>query len=142
MDEQELLELSREALRKGRQIPAAEQLQRLIDKGVIDERGRVLLWDFDLAVVAVKPNGCGVIEEFRCVKPDRNNPGASTINVNRESLKRAIEEGRRVVTAVLNPKQNRWKEGPEVHVTPQGYLRTDATEECEDDLGTLPEVRT
>lgn len=52
MNEQELLNKSREALRKGRQIPAAERLQRLIDKGIIDERGQVKLWDADLGVIA------------------------------------------------------------------------------------------
>jgi predicted secreted protein len=67
-------------------------------------------------------------------------PGATQIDVHRDSLVRYIgEENKRVVTAYLDEKQNRWKEDAEVHLTSRGYLRKDANDIDEDNLGTLPE---
>jgi hypothetical protein len=81
------------------------------------------------------------IQHFRCLKPVLGMPGAAEIYVRRESLAKYIgEENKRVVTAYLDEKQNRWKEGEEVHLTSRGYLRTDANDIEEDDLGDLPEI--
>jgi hypothetical protein len=141
MHEQELIRKSYEALERDRQLPAKQQLQRLIDSGVIDERGRVLLWDFFLGVIAVKWDSSRKrILHFRCLKPLPGMPGATQIDVHRDSLVRYIgEENKRVVTAYLDEKQNRWKEDAEVHLTSRGYLRKDANDIDEDNLGTLPE---
>ena len=140
MTEQELLKKSSEALARARQRPAKEQLQQLIDRGVIDEQGRVQLWVAFLAVIAVKPGSNGTtLEYFRCLKPTLGMPGMAEIDVSRESLASCVREEKRVITAYLDEKQNRWKEGQEIRLTSKGYLRTDDNNEIEEDsLGTLP----
>jgi hypothetical protein len=47
-----------------------------------------------------------------------------------------------VVTGYLNEKQNRWKEAEVIHLTPQGYLRTDESELEQDHFGGLPGFQT
>ena len=143
MNEQDLASRARAVLERTRQSPADEQLQRLIDAGVIDEQGQVLLWDFDLGVIAVKPNGDGkTIDYFRCLKPHRNHPGAGEVDVSRETLLSYLTESKRVVTAYLNEEQQRWKENADVRLTADGYLRTDANDAEQDDLGELPTFST
>ncbi len=143
MTEQDLLKKSYEALERARQRPAKEQLQRLIDQGVIDERGKVQLWDAFLAVIAVKRGTNGTsLEYFRCLKPAFGMPGMAEVDVSRESLASCVREKKRVITAYLDERQKRWKEGEEVHLTSKGYLRTDANEIEKDYLGALPQFAT
>jgi hypothetical protein len=148
MNEQDLLRKSQEILNNARQLPAKERLRRLVEKGVVDSQGNVMLgepscWNAALAVVAVKHNG-RQIEHFRCLKPAFGIAGAAQIDVRRESLVHYIEtEKKRVITAFVDQHQNRWKEGPEVHllqVDSQKYLRTDPDQVPEDNLGELPEI--
>ena len=143
MNKQELVNKSYEVLERAKQQPAKEQLQRLIDKGVIDEHGQVQLWAAFLAVIAVKPGSNGkLLESFRCLKPALGMPGAAEIDVSRELLAKYVQENNRVITAFLDDKQNRWKEGAEIHLTCKGYLRTDANDNEEDNLGDLPQFTT
>ncbi len=143
MNKQDLVNKSHEMLEKARQRPAKEQLQRLIDKGIIDEYGQVQLWDAFLAVIAVKPDcNSKLIEHFRCLKPAFGMPGAAEIDVSRESLAQYVREEKRVITAHLDEKQNRWKEGEEIHLTSSGYLRANADDDEEDNLGNLPTFST
>ncbi len=143
MTEQDLLKKSYEALAKARRRPPKEQLQQLIDQGVIDERGNVQSWDAFLAVIAVKSGSNGtLLDYFRCLKPAFGMPGTAEIDVSRESLANYVRENKRVITAYLDERQNRWKEGQGVHLTSKGYLRTDANEIEEDFLGTLPQFAT
>jgi hypothetical protein len=143
MTEQDLLRKSYEALERARRRPSKEQLQQLIDQGVIDEQGKVQLWDAFLAVTAVKPGSDGKsLEYFRCLKPAFGMPGMAEIDVSRESLASYVREQKRVITAYLDKRQERWKEGEEVHLTSKGYLRTDANEIEEDNLGALPPFAT
>lgn len=146
MTEQELIDKAYEALKRSSQRPAKEQIQDLIDIGLIDEQGKVRddvrFWHAYLAVVAVKPGSNGKqIEYFRCLKPAFGLPGTATIDVRRESLANYVRDGKRIITAFEHEKLG-WKEGEEVHLTSQGYLRTDANETDEDNLGDLPEFRT
>jgi hypothetical protein len=142
MNKDELVRKSYEALARAAKRPAKEQLQRLIAKGVIDEQGNVLLWNAFLYVVAVKPGTNGGVPSFHCVKPLVNNPGATEVDVSRDSLVQYVQEGQRVVTGYLDEKQNRWKEAGVIHLTPQGYLRTDESEEEQDHFGGLSEFQT
>ncbi|MGO8746848.1 MAG: hypothetical protein ACLQNE_12740 [Thermoguttaceae bacterium] len=143
MTEKDLLTKSYEALARARQRPAKEQLQQLIDQGVIDEQGKVQLWDAFLAVIAVKPGSNGAtFAYFRCLKPALGMPGMAEIDVSRESLASYVREKKHVITAYLDERQKRWKEGQEVHLTSRGYLRTDANEVEEDDLGAMPQFAT
>jgi hypothetical protein len=140
MTEEDLLKKSYEALERAQRRPSREQWQQLIDQGVIDERGKVLLWDAFLAVIAVKPGSNGTsLEYFRCLKPALGMPGMAEIDVSRESLARYVREEKRVITAHLDDRQKRWKEGKDVHLTSRGHLRTDADEIEEDNLGALPQ---
>lgn len=141
MTEQDLVKKSYEALARARQRPAKEQLQRLIDQGVVDEQGKVLLWwDAFLAVIAVKPGSNGMtLSYFRCLKPALGMPGMAEVDVSRESLVGYVREKKRVITAYLDERQNRWKEGEDVHLTSQEYLRTDANDIEGDNLGALPQ---
>ncbi len=143
MTEKDLLDKSYEALERARRRPAKEQLQRLIDQGVIDAQGKVQLWNAFLAVTAVKPGSNGTtFVYFRCLKPVFGMPGMAEIDVSRESLVSYVREKKRVITAYLDERQNRWKEGQEIHLTSQEYLRTDVNEIEEDNLGTLPQFAT
>jgi hypothetical protein len=147
MNKQELVRESQQALARNRQLPADERLQRLIDEGIIDEQGNVRdklqFWHAYLAVVAIKPGGNGKrIESFRCLKPAFGLPGAATIDVCRDHLAQYLAEGKRVITAFRDDAQERWKEGQEVHLTRQGYLRTDPDDDEKDNLGSLPEFET
>ena len=144
MYDEDLIKKSYEVLERDRKLPARQRLQRLIDKGVIDEKGHVQLWDAFLAVVAIKRNSGGKrIEYFRCLKPAFGMPGAAQIDISRDSMAKYVgEENKRVITAYLDEKQNRWKEGDEVHVTSRGYLRTDPNDIEEDNLCNVPEFRT
>jgi hypothetical protein len=143
MTEKDLLDKSYEALARARRRPAKEQLQQLIDQGVIDEQGKVQLWDAFLAVIAVKPGSNGTtLVCFRCLKPALGMPGMAEIDVSRESLANYVQEKKRVITACLDERQKRWKEGQEVHLTSKGYLRTDPNEIEEDNLGALPQFTT
>ena len=147
MNKQELGKKSYEALERDRQVPAEQRFQRLIDEGIIDEQGKVRdkvqFWHVYLAVIAVKPGSNGKqIEHFRCLKPAFGLPGGATIDVSRKSLAQYVAENKRVITAYKNESQDRWKEGQEIHLTSEGYLRTDANEDERDNLGDLPEFAT
>jgi Protein of unknown function (DUF3892) len=143
MNKQDLVRKSYEALENAAKRPANERLQSLIDKGLINEHGEVLLWDAFLAVIAVNPGTNGnPIQYFRCLKSMKGMPGMGEIDVSRDSLIQYVKEGKRVITAYLNEKQNRWKEGEAIHLTSNGYLRTDTNEDEKDNLGTLPEFQT
>lgn len=142
MNKDELVKRSYEALERAAKRPAKERLQSLIDKGVIDEQGNVLLWNAFLYVIAVKPDYDGNAPSFHCVKPLVDNPGATEVDLSRDELIQYVQEGKRVVTTYLNEKQNRWKEAEVIHLTPQGYLRTDESEEEQDHFGGLPEFQT
>jgi hypothetical protein len=140
MNEQELLKRSHEALARDRQRPASELWQELIDQGLIDEQGKVLSWDAFLGVFAVKPGNNGTkLEFFRCLTSVPGMPGLGEIDVSRDSLANYVREKKRVVTAYLDGKQNRWMEGSEIRLTSKGYLRTDDNEIEEDNLGNLPQ---
>ncbi|MGO8746835.1 MAG: hypothetical protein ACLQNE_12675 [Thermoguttaceae bacterium] len=69
-------------------------------------------------------------------------PGTAEIDVSRESLASYVREKKRVITASLDERQKRWKDGSEVHLTAKGYLRADANEIEEDNLGALPQFTT
>jgi hypothetical protein len=144
MRDEELIAQAKEALKKHAELPASERIQRLIDKGVIDEHGRVLMWDAFLAVIAVKRNGGKPrIENFRCLKPVFGMPGLAEIDVCRENMVDYVgKEKQRVITAKLNEEQRRWKEGQQIHLTPHGYLRVDDQDVEEDNLGELEEFYT
>jgi hypothetical protein len=144
MDDRELIRKSQEILNRERELPAADRWQRLIDQGVIDENGQVPLWDAFLAVVAVQRGTDGNhILHFRCLKPVFGMPGFAQIDLSRDSLLRYLtQENKRVITAYRDEKFNRWKEGAEVRVTPQGHLRTDRNQDEEDSLGELPSFST
>jgi hypothetical protein len=143
MNKQALIKQSQQAFERDRQLSPDQRLQRLIDQGIIDEQGKVpdkvQFWHAYLAVVAVKPvcNGHR-IEYFRCLKPAFGLPGGATIDVRRESLAKYVAEGKRVITAVNEEGQGRWKEGEDVRLTAKGYLRTDANDIEGDNLGNLP----
>lgn len=141
MNKDELVRKSYEALERASKRPARERLQSLIDKGVIDEEGNVLLWNAFLYVVSVKPGDNGSAPTFHCVKPLVNNPGATEVDLSRDALVEYLKEGKRIVTGYVNEKQNRLKEAEEIRLTPQGYLRTDESEEEQDHLGGLSETR-
>ena len=68
-------------------------------------------------------------------------PGTAEIDVSRESLANYVRENKRVITAYLDERQNRWKEGQGVHLTSKGYLRTDANEIEEDFEGRCRSLR-
>ena len=142
MNKDELVRKSYEALERSAKRPPKERLQSLIDKGVIDEQGNVLLWNAFLYVIAVKPGDNGSAPSFHCVKPLVDNPGATEVDVSRDELIQYVREGKRVVTGYLDEKQNRWKEGEVIHLTPNGYLRTDVNEAEEDYFGGLPDFQT
>lgn len=140
MTENDLVNKSYEALARARQRPAKEHLQHLIRQGVIDEQGKVTLWNAFLAVVAVKPGSNGeILSYFRCLKPILGMPGTAEMDISRESLVKYVQEKNRVITAFLDEGQNRWKEGDDVRLTAKGYLRTDGNEIEEDNLGSLPQ---
>jgi hypothetical protein len=135
-----LLRKSREALDRSRKLSTTERFNHLVADGVIDEQGKVLLWSAYLAVIAVKPgaNG-GTIQHFRCLQPVFGMPGAAEIDVSRDSMLHYVRnEGKRVITALRDPKHDFWREGEELHVTSKGFLRTDNDDVEEDSLGKLP----
>lgn len=147
MNKEKIVLEFQQALERDRQLPVDQRLRRLIDEGIIDEQGkvrdRVQFWHAFLAVVAVKPGSNGKrIECFRCLKPAFGLPGGATIDVRRESLAKYVAEGKRVITALKEEGQDRWKEGEDIHLTSQGYLRTDANTDGEDNLGRLPTFTT
>jgi hypothetical protein len=147
MDKQELVKKAYEALERDRQVPAKDRLQRLKDKGILDEQGnlrdKVHFWHAFLAVVAVKPGSNGKqLDHFRCLKPAFGLPGSATIDISRESLIQYLTENKRIITAYQDEKQTGWKEGEEIHLTASGYLRTDGNEDEQDNLGALPHVST
>ena len=139
MSNNDFFRRSQEALQRYLQRPADEQIQRLIDKGVIDEQGKVQSWNSFLAITAVKPETSGKrISAFRCLKPWMNMPGTAEIDVTRESMINYVRQGKLVVTATLDQQKNRWIEREKVHLTSNGFLRTDANETEEDNIGELP----
>lgn len=141
MNDPELIRKSRSILSKGNALPAKERFQRLVEKGVVDEKGEVKLWDANLAVVGVKRKSGGKqIDYFRCLMPVFGMPGTAQVDMRRESLIKEIKDSnKRVITAYLDKHRNRWQEGEDIHVTSHGYVRTDANEIDEDNLGELPE---
>lgn len=138
MTDDELIARSRAALERASRRPAREQLQPLIDMGVIDDSGRVLAWNADLGVVGFrsKENEPGQWC-FRCLESIPGRPGLGEVFLRRAELVQAIREGRAVVTAYWNEHQRRWHEKDSVRLTPDGYLRVDDSDESGDDLGDI-----
>lgn len=141
MTEQELIEEARRALERSFQRPSSERAQRLIDIGLIDEQGNVRndvrVWDAFLAVVATdRRNSNDEITYYECLHPAFGFPGKVKTWISRDSLVSYIREGKRIITAYMD--NGRWKEGDELQLTPDGFVRTDGTKSKRDDLGDLP----
>ncbi len=139
-----LVKKSQEILQRNNELPTKLLLERLIASGVIDEQGKVPLWSAFLAVIAVKRSNDGQrIEHFRCLQPMLGMPGAAQIDIRRDSMQQYVgKENKRVITAYRDETHNLWREGAEVRQTPRGYLRTDADDTEEDNLGNLPTFST
>jgi hypothetical protein len=117
---------------------------RLVALGIINDRGEVTghlhRWDAFLAITEVKrstdPKRIG---EFRCLKPVFGMPGGATIDVRRESMVDYLKQGKKVITAIRDHRLDMWKEGPEVHLTANGFVRCSGGEDIADDVGSLPD---
>ena len=91
----------------------------------------------DLVVCKVsRKTADGRIEFFKVMLPVFGGYGVP-MEMGRENLIRDINAGKSIVTVVRQG--SIWAMGSDVRVTTAGYLRTDANDATEDNLGKLPE---
>ena len=146
MNDQWFHELKQRVLDASAQ-PSDVRFQRLREQGIIDDRGEVTghlrRWNAALAITEVKhTNGAEKIAVFRCLKPVFGMPGGATIDVSRESLLDYLKQGQNVITATWDDRLAMWKEGTEVRLSANGFVRSmDLPDEMEDNVGSLPELR-
>src|SRR5437773_5170547 len=109
--------------------PSGVGFQRLLEQGMINERGEVTghlrRWDAFLAITEVKhAPGTQKIPQFRCLKPVFGMPGGATIDICRDNVVAYLNEGKKIITARWDDRLAMWKEGCEVHLSPEGFIRT------------------
>lgn len=106
--------------------------------GLIDAEGELQQWDAFLAIVATNATGSRKATHFRCRKPTLGLPGRAEIDISRDSMTAYLEEGKRIITAVIDTETRALREGAEVHLTSHGMIRTDRNNLDQDNLGELP----
>ena len=127
--------------------PSDVRLQRLREQEIINDRGEVTghvrRGRAFLAITEVKrTNGAEKIAVFRCLKPVFGMPGGATIDVSRDSILEYLRQGQNIITATWDDRLAMWKEGVEVRVSPNGFVRkTDLPDDMEDNVGDLPEFK-
>ena len=126
--------------------PSDVHFERLREQGIINDRGEVTghlrRWDAFLAITEVKPAaGSREIALFHCLKPVFGMPGSATIDVSRDSMVAYLKEGKKVITAHRDDRLGMWKEGCEVRLSPNGFIRTDLADDVGDQVGNLPEFK-
>jgi len=125
-------------------LPSGVRFDRLRELGIINERGEVTghlhRWDAFLAITEVKhAPGAQKIPQFRCLKPVFGMPGGATIDVCRDNMVGYLRERKKIITARWDERLSMWKEGCEVHLSPEGFIRTDSADAMGDNVGSLPE---
>jgi hypothetical protein len=126
--------------------PSDIRFDRLRELGIINERGEVTghlhRWDAYLAITEVKHAPSGQqIEVFRCLKPVFGMPDGASIDVSRDSMVAYVKEGKKVITARWDERLGMWKEGHEVHLSANGFVRTDTADDMEDNVGSTAEFQ-
>ncbi|MFM9961640.1 MAG: hypothetical protein ACKV2Q_10480 [Planctomycetaceae bacterium] len=119
---------------------------RLQELGMINDRGEVTgrlhRWDAYLAITEVKrAAGQPLIEQFRCLKPVFGMPRGSAIEVSRDSMVDYLKAGKKVITSRRDERLKMWKEGCDVHLSANGFVRCDSSDDMADDVGVLPEFQ-
>ncbi|MEZ6088693.1 MAG: hypothetical protein R3C05_11840 [Pirellulaceae bacterium] len=146
MTDREMQTIFRNAIDAFAAQPSNESLRDLQRIGLIDQNGDVLqrdfsdsqAWDAFLAIVATNATDGTAATHYRCRKPAFGKPGLAEIDVPRESVLRYLNEGKRIVTAVVDPSSGALREGSRVHCVQGRFLRTDAKEIADDNLDELP----
>lgn len=118
--------------------------ERLQELGMINDRGEVTgrlhRWDAYLAITEVKrAAGQPLIEQFRCLKPVFGMPGNATIEISRDSLVDYLKAGKKVIISRRDERLKMWKQGCDVHLSANGFVRCDSSDDMADDVGVLPE---
>ncbi len=120
--------------------------ERLQVQGFIDEQGvptgEFHRWDAFLAIIEVKRIGNSKqIEAFRCLKPVFGLPGGDTIDIRRNSMVTYLKEGKKIITARRDDRLGIWREGCDVHLSGNGWILCQSTDDTEDNVGGLPEFQ-
>ena len=125
--------------------PGGVGFERLREQGLINDRGEVTghlrRWDAFLAITEVKHENGAEIAVFRCLKPVFGMPGGATIDVSRDHMVAYLKEGKKVITARLDDRLSMWKEGCDVLLSANGFVRCDSENDLKDDVGSLPELK-
>ena len=124
--------------------PGDVLLERLQVQGMLNERGEVTghlhRWNAFLAITEVKRvAGRPLFEAFWCLKPVFGMPGGAQIDISRDSMVKYLKEGKKVITATWDGRLGLWKEGRDVHLSPEGFVQCESAGDGEDNVGDLPE---
>ena len=96
----------------------------------------------DYAITRVKPKDDGIHILAVKVRIDTGDKLIDETEWTREQVVKAIENGKRFVTAPFIKKKSLWVRGEEIHiieVNKKKFIRTDKNKEGKDNLGELPE---
>jgi len=110
--------------------------------GLIDADGVPQEWDAFLAIIATNATDYRKATHFRCRKPTLGLPGRAEIDVSRDSMIAYLNEGKRIITAIVDEDSKAIRVGEQVHLTTHEAIRTDRNDIAEDNLGSLPQMTT
>ena len=134
----------RRRLEKEAAQPTGILFDRLREQGLINDGGEVTgqirRWDAFLVITEIKHRtGTNEISLFRCLKPVFGMPGTVKIDVSRPSMVDYLKQGKKIVTAIWDKRLEMWKEGGTVYLSEKGFVRTDSSDDPEDNVGSLLE---
>lgn len=140
------LDQLKERLNEESAQPNGLQFERLRESGIIDEHGEVTgqlrQWNAFIAITEIKRvGGSKQIAFFRCLKPVFGMPGGATLDISRDSMVDYLKEGKKIITAKRDDNLGIWKQGCDVRLTTNGFIRCDSVDVAEDDVGPLPEFQ-
>lgn len=138
MTELELAQHLHQAFNQFAAKPSGEVFLDMQRSGLIDANGELQQWDAFLAIVSTNATQSSRATHFRCRKPTLGLPGRAEIDISRESMLRYLDEGKRIITAVIDDETRALREGAQVHCINGEFLRTDRNSEKSDNLGDLP----
>ena len=123
--------------------PSDVPFDRLKALGMIDDNGEVTghlrRWDAFLAITGVKFGACErQIGVFRCLKPVFGMPGGATIDISRDTLIDYLKAGKKIITATRDERLSLWREGRDVRLSDNGFVRCDSANDDGDNVGSLP----
>ena len=132
------LETLQKGVRRFVEMSTEEKFTQMRRNGLIREDMSMQDWNAYLAVLEVRMDLSGRASEFWCLMPTLSSPGNAKIAISRQSMEKYLREGRRIITAYIDPETKALDAGEDIHLTSHKAIRTDRNDIAEDNLENLP----